>query len=163
MRILITNEQGMNHATKLVDALTSTGWTLSEAEISAEGISFTADPPTNASHLVARLNEGIPLSELDIRDDVADSVTAALDIASHIYEGEGEHHILWRVDQMVRHLTGCPTVTKTATDARGNEYEYPALGESQAYRDFVDAYEEPDLDPDSGDEYITEWPTGIVP
>ena len=62
---------------------------------------------------------------------------------------DGDHHKRWVLDQMVRALTGCPVVTKTATDVNGREYSYDAQGESGAYLRFVH---------DAG-----EWDEGIAP
>src|ERR1035441_5538569 len=39
---------------------------------------------------------------------------------------------------MVRALTGCPVVTKTATDYRGEPYEYEGQGESGEYLRFIE-------------------------
>jgi len=52
---------------------------------------------------------------------------------------DGAHHKDWVIDQIVRALTGCPVVTKTATDYRGQEYDYEAQGESTQYKAFVAA------------------------
>ena len=42
----------------------------------------------------------------------------------------------WIIDQMVRVLTGCPTVRLTSTQY-GKRYTYKGLGESKEYREFV--------------------------
>ena len=62
---------------------------------------------------------------------------------------DGDHHKTWVIDQIVRALTGCPVITKTATDVNDREYGYEAQGESEAYLRFV--Y-------DAG-----EWVEGIAP
>ena len=60
----------------------------------------------------------------------------ALSIAGDgIYEGE--HHKAWVIDQMVRALTACPTVTKSAIGVYGKPYTYEAQGESAEYLEFV--------------------------
>lgn len=72
--------------------------------------------------------------------DAEARIRKALEIAPDgMYDGE--HHKAWTIDQMVRALTGCPMVTKTATDVRGAEYAYEAQGESEEYRAFVTAAE----------------------
>ena len=63
---------------------------------------------------------------------------------------DGDHHKMWIIDQMVRALTGCPMVTRTSRDYRGNEYTYETQGESEEYRRFVAAYE-------------ADWDEGIAP
>lgn len=64
-------------------------------------------------------------------------IRLALLIAAEDGTEDGAHHKMWVIDQMVRELTGCPMVTKTANDYRGQEYEYSGLGESEEYRAFV--------------------------
>jgi hypothetical protein len=51
---------------------------------------------------------------------------------------DGDHHKMWVLDQMVRALTGCPMVTRSAVDANGENYSYEAQGESEEYERFVD-------------------------
>lgn len=46
---------------------------------------------------------------------------------------DGDHHKMWVIDQMVRALTGCPMITKTAVNANGQTYRYEAQGESAEY------------------------------
>lgn len=77
-------------------------------------------------------------------------VAGALKVASEFAMYDGDHHKMWVIDQMVRHLTGCPVEQRTAKDYRGQEYSYEALGESEAYREFV-----------GGDE--DDWDEGIAP
>ncbi len=62
----------------------------------------------------------------------------AIDLAVRYGQIDGAHHKAWVIDQMVRVLTGCPTVVKTGKDFNGNEYDYAALGESRSYRKLVD-------------------------
>lgn len=67
---------------------------------------------------------------------LAGRIAKALSIAPDgMYDGD--HHKMWVLDQMVRALTGCPVVTKTAKDCRGEEYSYQAQGESEEYLRFV--------------------------
>jgi hypothetical protein len=73
----------------------------------------------------------------------------ALNLAGTFGTTDGEHHKMWVIDQIVRLLTGCPTVQKTATDAHGAEYTYDALGESEEYLSFTR---------EAGD-----WDEGIAP
>jgi hypothetical protein len=66
-------------------------------------------------------------------------IAKALEIAGDFGTEDGEHHKMWVIDQMVRVLTGCPTVELTARfpDAHGNTYTYWGLGESEEYRTFI--------------------------
>jgi len=71
---------------------------------------------------------------------------------------DGGHHKMWVIDQMIRILTGCPTVTLPAIDANGEPYRYEDLGESDRYRAFVAAR---CMGEDGPDSY--EWDPGIAP
>lgn len=77
-------------------------------------------------------------------------IAGALKVASEYAMYDGDHHKMWVIDQMVRHLTGCPVEQRTAKDYRGQEYSYEALGESEAYREFVGDDED-------------DWDEGIAP
>lgn len=80
------------------------------------------------------------------------NVIGALKVASECAMYDGDHHKMWVIDQMVRHLTGCPTVVITVPPRDGIAgYSYDALGESEAYRAFV-GYEDDDA-----------WDVGIAP
>ena len=77
-------------------------------------------------------------------------ITGALQVAKDYGTVDGGHHKMWVIDQMVRHLTGCPMMELQSRfpDAHGNAYTYQGLGESGEYGAFV------------GDE---EWDEGIAP
>jgi hypothetical protein len=45
----------------------------------------------------------------------ADRIAKAIDIAKSNGTNDGAHHKMWVIDQMVRALAGCPTVTRSAT------------------------------------------------
>lgn len=67
---------------------------------------------------------------------LADRIVQALEYAeAGVYDGA--HHKNWVIDQMVRALTGCPIVEKSATAADGQVYTYDAQGESEEYRKFL--------------------------
>jgi hypothetical protein len=83
---------------------------------------------------------------------------AALEIARQFGQTDGDHHKMWVIDQMVRHLTGCPVIEKTGIDYRGKAYTYEALGESDDYRAFVAAYNAGEDGPDT-----YSWDEGIAP
>lgn len=71
-------------------------------------------------------------------------------IAAIRYAGiDGSHHKTWTIDQMVRALTACPQVQKTAKDCNGAAYTYDAQGESEDYSVLV--------------KECGEWDTGIAP
>jgi hypothetical protein len=64
-------------------------------------------------------------------------IKEALQIATDYGNIDGGHHKSWVIDQMVRALTGCPTVVKKGVDIHGRNYSYEGLGESNKYRQFV--------------------------
>lgn len=84
----------------------------------------------------------------------ADKIKAALKIATENAVDDGEHHKMYCIDQMVRALTGCPMVQKTALDYRQQPYTYETMGESAEYEAFVARYT---------DDVEREWDTGIAP
>lgn len=61
---------------------------------------------------------------------------------------DGGHHKMWVIDQMVRHLTHCPLITKEAIDCNGKKYTYITLGESKEYLDLISN---------------NDWESGIAP
>lgn len=63
-------------------------------------------------------------------------IAKALEIAGEYGTTDGDHHKMWVIDQMVRALTGCPMVTKTANWPEGS-YTYEAQGESPEYEAFT--------------------------
>jgi hypothetical protein len=71
---------------------------------------------------------------------------------------DGDHHKMWIIDQIVRELTGCPIVERTAKDYKGRDYCYKALGESKEYLAFVAAMK----DGEDGPETYS-WDEGIAP
>ena len=73
---------------------------------------------------------------------------------------DGSHHKQWVLDQVVRILTGCPTITATAKTFGGDVFTYETLGESDAYKRWLASYQFPDGP--EGEDY-GEWDTGIVP
>lgn len=91
-------------------------------------------------------------------------IAEALEFASAYGQTDGGHHKMWVIDQMVRALTGCPVVTKTAVTAGlgperdGVEYTYEAQGESEEYKKWVKDYMDGEDGPDT-----YEWEEGIPP
>lgn len=65
------------------------------------------------------------------------AVANAIETAVRYGGTDGEHHKAWVIDQMVRSLTHCPKVKVSATDYKGNAYEYERLGESQEYAQLI--------------------------
>lgn len=53
-----------------------------------------------------------------------DRITDALNFAQSYGQEDGAHHKMWVIDRMVRSLTGCPLVDRTAVDAYGNPYTW---------------------------------------
>lgn len=74
------------------------------------------------------------------RTEIPADASARISRALRYCEGglpDGEHHKTWVIDQMVRALTGCPMVTRSATDAYGKPYSFEGQGESEEYLRFV--------------------------
>lgn len=82
----------------------------------------------------------------------------ALDIAFKFGSFDGEHHKMWVIDQMVRALTGCPTITKIIKGSDGKDYPYEFQSANHEYSDFVRKAQE-------GEEGLNtyEWDMGIPP
>lgn len=85
-------------------------------------------------------------------------ISRALEVAEEDGTTGGAHHKMWVIDQMVRELTGCPTVTKEAIDGNKKKYFYDSLGESKEYTDWVIKYSAGDDGPNT---YA--WDTGVAP
>lgn len=85
------------------------------------------------------------------------NIAGALEVASKYAMYDGDHHKMWVIDQMVRHLTGCPTEQRNGVDVHGTAYTYEVLGESDAYREFVGEDDEDD------DGWGSNWDEGIAP
>jgi hypothetical protein len=85
-------------------------------------------------------------------------IEQALSIAVRYGGFDGEHHKAWAIDQMVRALTGCPTVERSAVDARGKPYTFETFGESAEYLELVREACDGEDGPDS---YV--WDRGIAP
>jgi hypothetical protein len=68
-------------------------------------------------------------------------VENALGMARKYAGSDGAHHKQYCIDQMVRALTGCPMVTETAKNYKGEVYEYETQGESPAYKKFIRDYQ----------------------
>lgn len=86
-------------------------------------------------------------------------IAAALETA-HDGAYDGDHHKQWAIDQMIRNLTGCPTVTLQSKypDAQGNAYSYEGLGESDEYKAWVAGHKNGEDGPDT-----YSWDEGIAP
>jgi outer membrane protein assembly factor BamB len=93
-------------------------------------------------------------------DELWDRIRQALDVAINYGQTDGDHHKAWVIDQMVRHLTGCPTVIGHGiSSGDGTPYIYDTLGKSEDYLEFVRVYS---YDEAEGEE-IWEWDEGIAP
>ncbi len=68
------------------------------------------------------------------------------------------YHKQWLLDQLVRTLTGCPTVETSELDARGKPYTYKRLGMNDAYLQWIKNYRSGADGPETYD-----WDTGIAP
>ena len=85
-------------------------------------------------------------------------IQKALELAVQYGGIDGDHHKRWVIDQMVRTLTGCPTIQQEDIDALGEKYTYDALGESEEYKTLVREAKEGEDGPETYD-----WDTGIAP
>lgn len=86
------------------------------------------------------------------------AITKALQIAFQDSQIDGAHHKTWVIDQMVRALTGCPLVEKSAIDCRNQPYTYKGFGESELYKAFISKHNQGEDGPDTYD-----WDPGIAP
>lgn len=64
---------------------------------------------------------------------------------------DGDHHKAWVIDQMVRELTGCPTVRRMSpcSWADGRKHRTSGLGESKEYLELVRKAREGEDGPES--------------
>lgn len=76
------------------------------------------------------------------RDELRTRINKALTLAADCGQVDGAHHKAWAIDQMVRLLTGCPTVGDT-TETTGEESEtyLKFVREACAGEDGPDTYE----------------------
>ena len=84
-----------------------------------------------------------------------EKIAKALDYASAV---DGAHHKAWVIDQMVRALTGCPMVERSAKDYLGEPYTHETQGESDEYIRWVEEY----CDGEHGSNTYS-WDEGIAP
>lgn len=92
------------------------------------------------------------------RDEIASRVASALEYINSYGGIDGGHHKMWVLDQVVRALTGCPMVTRTAKDYKGQEYTYEVQGENEEYKEWVRQHNDGEDGPDT---YC--WNEGIPP
>lgn len=88
----------------------------------------------------------------------AKRIQAALNVAMSSGGTNGSHHKMWVIDQMVRCLTGCPTVKSINPHAHGGPLEVEGLGESDEYKRWL---AERCAGSDGPNTY--EWDAGIAP
>ena len=94
----------------------------------------------------------VPKEEAQVR------IAKALGIIVKYGSIDGAHHKDWVLDQAVRALTGCPMVTGTAKDYKGQEYTFEEQGESEEYIDLVKEAKAGEDGPETYD-----WSVGIPP
>jgi hypothetical protein len=94
--------------------------------------------------------------------DIKDPIQRALAYAVRYGGIDGDHHKAWVIDQMVRALTGCPTVEKTAS-SYGKLYTYSAQGESDEYKQLVAEACDGEDGPDTYTWNTGVWDVGIAP
>lgn len=91
--------------------------------------------------------------------DLNNRIQKALNIATAYGTTDGDHHKMWVIDQMVRELTGCPTLKTTVVGMHPSKsYDYEYLGESESYQEWVRSFE---FSPDG--EHYDEWDKGCPP
>nr|GAT44592.1 predicted protein [Mycena chlorophos] len=88
----------------------------------------------------------------------AEKIAMALDIAMRYGMTDGDHHKAWAIDQIVRALTGCPAVNRSAIDSNGQAYDYETQGESEDYLAFVNKARDGEDGPNT-----YEWDEGVTP
>ncbi len=85
-------------------------------------------------------------------------IQKAIEIAVRYGQIDGDHHKAWVIDQMVRELTGCPSVEQTFNEGTANEFTVEVLGESAEYADLIRNA----CDGEDGPATYS-WDTGIAP
>lgn len=65
---------------------------------------------------------------------------------------DGGHHKQYALEQAVKLLTDCPTITVDAVDYKGRPYSYEALGESEEFLEFKRG----SIDPEDLELYLSE-------
>ena len=93
----------------------------------------------------------------DIAQEQNDKIRRALDMAQN-GSTDGAHHKTWVIDQLVRILTGCPTVMVDGIDSNNQSYTYPTFGESEEYEQWVREFQKGEDGPNT-----YEWETGTPP
>lgn len=75
--------------------------------------------------------------------ELGERIQKALNVAISYGTTDGDHHKMWVIDQMIRELTGCPTLKTTVVGMHvSKSYDYEYLGESEAYKEFVRSFED---------------------
>jgi len=112
--------------------------------------------------VVPKTTVHVPLTLRNTMDEgiakLGQRIQKALDMAVQYGGIDGDHHKAWVIDQMVRALTGCPMVEKTALDCNRNEYSYKTQGESEEYKELV---RDAKAGEDGPETYS--WEVGIAP
>lgn len=84
-------------------------------------------------------------------------IDRALEIAES-GTNDGGHHKMWVIDQMVRALTGCPTIKRKGVNGQGEPYTFDTMGESDEYIEWLKDFQQGEEGPHS-----YEWDTGVAP
>lgn len=86
-------------------------------------------------------------------------INKALDIAQKYGTTDGGHHKMWVIDQMVRALTGCPTVMRQGiSQSTGQMFTWEEMVENDRYMRWVRKCQEGEDGP-----LTYEWETGVAP
>lgn len=98
-------------------------------------------------------------------DELWNRIREALDVAINYGQTDGDHHKLWVIDQMVRHLTGCPVEQgHGVVPSTGEPFTFDTLGRSADYEEFIRVYSyDPNADPEDDEEWGYTWDEGIAP
>ena len=70
----------------------------------------------------------------------SERIAKAVGIAVEYGLDDGADHKMWVIDRMVRILTDCPIVIKTAVGSDGNSYTYETYEQNETYRAAVGEY-----------------------
>ena len=85
-------------------------------------------------------------------------ISKAITVAVQYGGIDGSHHKDWVIDQMVRCLTGCPTVKMVNKHGAHGPFEFEGLGKSDEYEELI---REAKHGEDGDDTYS--WSEGIAP
>lgn len=84
-------------------------------------------------------------------------IRAALEVAANSPYTSGVHHLRWVIDQMVRHLLGCPVDTIEGVTEKGTAYSISRPRADAAYQEWLERFV------DDSDPAFNNWNPGVTP